>query len=77
MLYIVCVLYNALPSSGSAVCSESLEQLQSELSLWPSGLTLELSQPLRNVAVPSEILSSLFEGQLTSQVRGGGGLRAN
>jgi ubiquitin carboxyl-terminal hydrolase 44/49 len=47
---------------------EALEQLQSELRLWPPGLLVQLSQPFRNVAVPSEILPSLFEGQLASLV---------
>ena len=61
----------SLPPSltpSPSLFSEALEQLQSELRLWPPGLLVQLSQPFRNVAVPSEILPSLFEGQLASLV---------
>ena len=57
------------PFLSSGVISEALERLQSELRLWPPGLKVQLSQPFRNIATPSEILPSLFEGQLASLVR--------
>lgn len=50
--------------------SELLDRLQTELEdHWPLGCTVSLSSTFRDIAVPQEILPSLFQGRLTSKVR--------
>lgn len=50
------------------VCSELLSGLQSELKDFPDSVAVIFSEPVRNVVLPSEIISSSFEGQLLSEV---------
>ena len=51
-------------------CSELLDRLQTELEAhWPLGYTVSLSSTFRDIAVPHEILPSLFQGRLSSKVR--------
>ncbi|XP_062504362.1 ubiquitin carboxyl-terminal hydrolase 44-like isoform X2 [Corticium candelabrum] len=47
---------------------ELLCELQSELREFPDSAAVIFSEPMRNVVLPSEIISSSFEGQLMSAV---------
>ena len=46
--------------------SELLDHLQGELDDWPSNI--RLVSPSRQLAIPHEVLPSLFQGKLTSKV---------
>ena len=46
--------------------SELLDYLQGELDDWPSNV--RLVSPSRQLAIPHEVLPSLFQGKLTSKV---------
>jgi ubiquitin carboxyl-terminal hydrolase 44/49 len=47
---------------------ELLSELQSELNEFPDSVAVIFSEPMRSVIVPSEIISSSFEGRLRSAV---------
>ena len=51
--------------------SELLDHLNTELLQCPHELTITINHPHRDVVMARELLSSLFEGQLTSSVRRG------
>lgn len=48
-------------------CSELLVHLQGELDEWPNNV--RLASPSRQVAIPHDVLPSLFQGRITSKVR--------
>ena len=50
------------------VNSELLHRLHEELCQSPPGLTITLSHPFRDVVALSELLPSLFQGELASEV---------
>ena len=49
--------------------SELLHRLHEELCQSPPGLTITLSHPFRDVVALRELLPSLFQGELSSEVR--------
>lgn len=51
---------------NNTLSSELLGHLQGELDDWPSNI--RLVSPSRQLAIPHEILPSLFQGKLTSKV---------
>jgi len=48
---------------------ELLDRLQTELQQWSSTHAIPLSTPFREVAIPHEVLPSLFQGTLSSELK--------